>query len=133
MGFLFREYRGEFFISFWEFDLCHSCFSSKFSGNGGSADLYCSEISIQLFEFVDGWCCVFSLEVVDEVFISVDGFFSDVLLGKEVGMGWGGGHVSLYYFVLLIVVQGPVCVVWDVDCPFSPVDYRVDFFQPGST
>ena len=31
------------------------------------------------------------MEIVDEVFISVDGFFSDVLLGEEVGVGWSGG------------------------------------------
>ena len=132
MGFLFGEYRGEFLISFWEFDFCHSCFSSKFSGNGGFADLYCSEFSIQLLEFVDGWCYVFSLEVVDEVFIGVSGFFSDVLLGEEVGMGWGSSHVSLYNLVLSIVVWGSICVVWDVGHSFSPVDCRVDFFQPGS-
>ena len=130
MGFLFGEYGGEFFISFWEFDFCHPCFSSKFGGNGGFADLYCSEISIQIFEFVDGWCYVFSLEVVDEVFISVDGFFPDVLLWEEVGMGQGGGCISLYNFIFLVVVRGFVCVVRDVYHSFDPVDLWVDFFQP---
>ena len=61
-------------------------------------------------------CYVFSLEVVDEVFIGVDGFFSDILLGEEVGMGWGSGHVSLYYFVFSVVIRGFVCVVRDIDC-----------------
>ena len=45
-------------------------------------------------------------------------------------MGWGGGRVSLYDFICLIVVWGSVCVIWDVDCSFSPVDFRVDFLQP---
>ena len=93
--------------------------------------MYCSEFSIQLPEFVDGWCYVSSLEVVDEIFIGIDGFFSDVLLVEEVGMGWSSGCVSLYNFILSIVVWGPVCVVWDVDRSFSPVDFGVDFFQPG--
>ena len=131
MGFLFREYRGEFLVSFWEFDLYHSCFPSKFSGNGGFADLYCSKFSIQLFEFVDGWCYVFSLEVIDDVFICIDWFFSDILLWEEVGMGWGSGCVSLYNLILSIVVWGSVCVVQDVDHSCGPVDYRVDLFQPG--
>ena len=73
------------------------------------------------------------MEVVDEVFICIDGFFSDVLLWKEVGMGWGSGRVSLYNFVLPIVVRGFVCVVWDVDCSFNPVNFWVDFFQPRGT
>ena len=71
------------------------------------------------------------MEVVDEVFIGVDGFFSDVLLGEEVGVGWGGGCVSLYDFVCLVVVWGSIRVVWDVDCSFSPIYFGVDFFQPG--
>ena len=70
------------------------------------------------------------MEIVDEVFIGVGGFFSNVFLGKEVSMGWGGGCVSLYDFVGSIVVQGSVCVIWDVDCSFGPVDFRVDFLQP---
>ena len=130
MGFFFGEYRGEFLVSLWEFDFHHSHFSGKFCGDGGFADSFCSESSIQLSEFVGGWCCVFSLEVVDEVFIGINGFFSDVLLGEEFRMGWGGGCVSLYNLVLLIVVWGSVSVVWDVDHPFGPVYFRVDFFQP---
>ena len=70
------------------------------------------------------------MEVVDEVFIGVGGFFSDVFLGEEIGMGWGSGCVSWYDFVCSIVVRGFVCVIWDVDCPFGPVDLRVDFLQP---
>ena len=70
------------------------------------------------------------MEVVDEVFISIGGFFPDVFLGEEVGVGWGGGCVSLYNFVCLIVVWGSVGVIWDVDCSSSPVDLGVDFFQP---
>ena len=130
VGFFFGEYRGEFLISFWEFDFRHTCFPSKFSDNGGFADLYCGEFPIQFLKFVDGWCYVFSLEVVDEVFISVGGFFSDVLLGEEVGMGRGSGCVSLYNLILSIVVWGSVHVVWDVDHSFSPVDFGVDFLQP---
>ena len=80
MGFLRGEYRGEFLVSFWEFDLRHSSFSGKFCGDGSFADLYCCEFSTQLLEPVDGWCNVFSVEVVDEVFISIDRFLSDVLL-----------------------------------------------------
>ena len=67
------------------------------------------------------------MEVVDEVFISVDGFFSNVLLGEEVRVGWGGGCVSLYDFVCSVVVWGSICVVWDVDHSFSPIDLGVDF------
>ena len=70
------------------------------------------------------------MEVVDEVFISVDGFFHNVLLGKEVGVGQGSGHVSLYNLICSIVVWGSVCVIWDVDHLFGPVDFRVDFLQP---
>ena len=62
------------------------------------------------------------MEVVDEVFIGVDGVFPNVLLGKEVGVGQGSGCISLYNFVCPIVVQGSVCVIWDVDCSFGPVD-----------
>ena len=131
MGFLLREYGGEFLISFWEFDFCHSCFSSKFGGYGGFADLHCSEFSIQFLEFVDGWCYVFFLKVVDEIFISINGFFSDILPGEKIGMGWGGGCVSLYNLVFSIVVQGSIHVVWDVDCLFGPIYFGVDFFQPG--
>ena len=130
MGFFFREHRGEFLISFWEFDLRHSCLSSEFCGNGGFVDQYCSEFSIQLFEFVDGWHYVFSMEIVDEVFISVGGFFPDILFWEEVGMGQGGGCISLYDFVCLIVVWGPVCVIWNIDCSFGPIDLGVNFLQP---
>ena len=73
------------------------------------------------------------MEVVDEIFIGVDGFFPDILLREEVGVGWGGGCVSLYDFVGSVVVQGSVCVVWDVNRSFSPVDLGVDFLQPGGT
>ena len=95
--------------------------------------MYCSEFSIQLLEFVDGWCYVFALEIVDEVFIGIEGFFSDVFFGEEVGMGWSGGCFSLYNLVLLIVIRGFVCVVWDLDCLLGPVDSGVDSFQPGGT
>ena len=70
------------------------------------------------------------MEVVDEVFIGVDGFFSMVFFGEEVGMGWGGGCVSLYDFVGSIVVRGSVHVIWDVDRSFGPIDLGVDFLQP---
>ena len=70
------------------------------------------------------------MEVVDEVFISIGGFFPDVPLGKEVGVGRGGGCISLYDLVCSIVVWGSICVVWDVDCSFSPIYLGVDFFQP---
>ena len=43
-------------------------------------------------------------------------------------MGRGGGCISLYNFVCLIVVWGSVCVIWDVDHSFGPVDLGVDFF-----
>ena len=36
-------------------------------------------------------------------------------------------------FVGSVVVRGSVCVVWDVNCSFSPVDLGVDFLQPGGT
>ena len=68
------------------------------------------------------------MKVVDEVFIGVEGFFPNIFFGKEVGVGWGGGCVSLYDFVGSVVVWGSVCVVWDVDRSFGPVDFRVDFF-----
>ena len=70
------------------------------------------------------------MEVVDEVFISVEGFFSDILFWEEVGVGRGCGCVSLYDFIRSVVVRGSVCVIWDVDRPFGPVDLGVDFFQP---
>ena len=73
------------------------------------------------------------MEVVDEVFIGVDGLFPDVLLREEVGVGRGGGRVSLCNFIGSVVVWGSICVVWDVNCSFSPIDLRVDFLQPGST
>ena len=128
MGFFLGEYGGKLLVSFWEFDLSHSCFSSQLSGYVGFADVYCSEFPIQLLEFVDGGGYVFSLEVVDEVFIGIDGFVSDVLLGEEVGMGWGCGCASLYDLICPIVVWGSVCVVWDIDCPLCPVDCGVNFF-----
>ena len=46
-------------------------------------------------------------------------------------MGRGSGCVSLYDLICSIVVRGSVCVVWDVDRSFGPVDFRVDFLQPG--
>ena len=67
------------------------------------------------------------MEVVDEVFIRVHGFFSNILLRKEVSMGRGGGCVPLYDFVGSVVVWGSVRVIWDVDRSFGPVDFRVDF------
>ena len=70
------------------------------------------------------------MEVVDEVFVGVDGSFPNILLGNEVGMGWGSGRISLYDPISSIVVWGSVCVIWDVDCSFGPVDFRVDFLQP---
>ena len=51
------------------------------------------------------------MEIVDEVFIGVGGFFPDVLFWEEVGVGWGGGCIPLYNFVCSIVVQGSICVV----------------------
>ena len=45
-------------------------------------------------------------------------------------MGQGSGCVSLYDFVRSILVWGSVCVVWDVDRSFGPIDLGVDFFQP---
>ena len=67
------------------------------------------------------------MEEVDEVFVGVEGFFSNILLREEVGVGRGCGCVSLYDFVRSIVVWGFVCVVWDVDRSFGPVDLGVDF------
>ena len=72
------------------------------------------------------------MKVVDEVFIGIGGFFPDILLGKEVGMGQGGGCISLYDLIRLIVVRGSICVVWDVNRSFSPIDLGIDFFQPRS-
>ena len=112
---------------FWEFDLGHSSLSSKFHGDVGFADVYCSEFSVQLSVFVDDWGNVFSLEVVDEVFIGIGGFFSNVFLGEEVGMGWGSGCFSLYNLICSVVIWSSVCVVLDIDCSFGPVYYRVDF------
>ena len=68
------------------------------------------------------------MEVVDEVFVRVEGFFSDILLWEEVGVGWGCVCVSLYDFVCSVVVRGSVCVVWDVDCLFGPIDLGVGSF-----
>ena len=68
------------------------------------------------------------MEVVDEIFIGIDGFLSNIFPGEEVSVCWGGGCVSLYDFICLVVVRGSVCVIWDVDCLFSPVDLGVDFF-----
>ena len=106
------------------------CFPGEFCGNGGFVYRYCSEFPIQLPEFVDGWCYAFPLKVVDEVFIGIDRFFSNVLLWKEVGVGWGCGRISLHNFIHLVVVQGSVGVIWDVDHSFGPVDFGVDFLQP---
>ena len=44
----------------------------------------------------------------------------------------GGGCISLYNFIFLVVVRGFVCVVRDVYHSFDPVDLWVDFFQPWS-
>ena len=66
------------------------------------------------------------MEVVDEVFIGVEGFFPDILLWEGVGVGRGGGCVSLYNFVRSVVVWGSVCVIWDVDRSLSPIDLGVD-------
>ena len=71
------------------------------------------------------------MEVVDEVFVGIGRFFPDVLPGEEVGVGWGSGCVSLYDPVCLVVVWGSVHVVWYVDHLFGPVDFEVDFLQPG--
>ena len=68
------------------------------------------------------------MEEVDEVFVGVKGFFPNIFFGKEVGVGWGGGCVSLYDFVGSVVVWGSVCVIWDVDRSFGPIDLGVDFF-----
>ena len=68
------------------------------------------------------------MEVVDEVFVGVEGFFSDILLWEEVGMGRGCVCVALYNFVCSVVVQGSVCVIWDVDRLFGPIDLGVDSF-----
>ena len=68
------------------------------------------------------------MEVVDEVFVGVEGFLSYIFLREEVGVGGGCGCASLYNFVCLVVVWGSVCVIWDVDCSFGPIDLGVDFF-----
>ena len=70
------------------------------------------------------------MKIVDEIFIGIDGFFPDILFWEEVGMGQGGGCISLYNFICSIVIQGSVCVVWDIDCSFGPIDLGVDFLQP---
>ena len=67
------------------------------------------------------------MEVVDEAFIRVEGFFPDILFREEVGVGWGCGCVSLYDFVHSVVVWGSVCVIWDVDRSLGPIDLGVDF------
>ena len=54
----------------------------------------------------------------------------DILLREEVGVGWSCGCVSLYDFVCSVVFRGSVCVVWDVDRPFGPVDLGIDFLKP---
>ena len=72
------------------------------------------------------------MEVVDEVFIGVGGFFPDILLWEEVGMGQGGGCISLYDFVCSIVVRGSVCVIWDINRSFGPIDLGVDFQPRGA-
>ena len=67
------------------------------------------------------------MEVIDEVFVGVEGFFPSIFFGEKVGMGRGGGCVSLYDFVRSVVVRGSVCVIWDVDRSFGPIDLGVDF------
>ena len=67
------------------------------------------------------------MEEVDEVFIGVEGFFPNVLLWEEVGMGRCCGRVSLYDFVRSVVFWGSVCVIGDVDRSFGPIDLGVDF------
>ena len=68
------------------------------------------------------------MEVVDEVFVGVEGFLSDILFWEEVGVGWGRGCVSLYDLVCSIVFRGSICVIWDVDRSFGPIDLGIDFF-----
>ena len=70
------------------------------------------------------------MEEVDEVFIGVEGFFPNILLREEVGVGRCCGCVSLYDFVCSVVFRGSVCVIWDVNRPFGPVDLGVDFLKP---
>ena len=67
------------------------------------------------------------MKVVDEVFVGVERFLPDVLLQEEVGVGRSCGCVSLYDFVCSVVFRGSVCVIWDVDRSFSPIDLGVDF------
>ena len=68
------------------------------------------------------------MEVVDEVFVGVEGFLPDILFREEVGVGRSRGCVSLYDFVCLVVVRGSVCVIWDVDRSLGPIDLGIDFF-----
>ena len=68
------------------------------------------------------------MEVIDEVFIGVEGFFPNIFLWEEVGVGWGCSCVSLYNFVCSVVVRGSVRVVWNVDRSFGPIDLGIDFF-----
>ena len=68
------------------------------------------------------------MEVIDKVFVGVEGFLPSIFLGEKVGVGRGGGCVSLYDFVSSIVVRGSVCVVWDVDRSFGLIDLGIDFF-----
>ena len=68
------------------------------------------------------------MEVVDEVLVGVKGFLPDILLWEEVGVGWGSGCVSLYDLICSIVFRGSICVIWDVDRSFGPIDLGVDFF-----
>ena len=81
-----------------------------------------------LSEFVGDWVYTFSLEVVDEIFISINGFLPNILLGEEIGMGWSSGCFSLGDLVPSVVSRGSVSVIWDIDCLLCPVNYRVDFF-----
>ena len=67
------------------------------------------------------------MEVIDEVFIRVEGFFPSIFFGEKVGVGQGCGCISLYNFVRSVVVWGSVCVIWDVDRSLGPIDLGVDF------
>ena len=68
------------------------------------------------------------MEVIDEVFVGVEGFFPNIFLWEEVGVGRGCSCVSLYDFVCSVVVRGSVRVIWNVDCSFGPIDLGIDFF-----